>query len=94
LGGRGRTIKQFADAALAELSPQFDSLYAADGQGRPSIPPERLLKASLLMSLFSVRSERAFCEALDYDLRFRWFLECAQAKPHPCRGCDSLPAKV
>jgi transposase len=70
-----RTIKQFADAALAELSPQFDRLYAADGTGRPSIPPERLLKASLLMSLFSVRSERAFCEALDYDLRFRWFLD-------------------
>jgi hypothetical protein len=41
-----RTIKQFADAALAELSPQFDALYAADGTGRPSIPPERLLKAS------------------------------------------------
>ena len=89
-----RTIKLLADAALAELSPQFDTLYAADGTGRPSIPPERLLKASLLMSLFSVRSERAFCEALDDDLRFRWFLECAQAKPHPCRGCDSLPAKV
>ena len=43
-----RTIKQLADAALAELSPQFDRLYAADGKGRPSIPPERLLKASLL----------------------------------------------
>ena len=51
-----RRIKQFADAALAELSPQFDRVYAADGQGRPSIPPERLLKASLLISLFSVRS--------------------------------------
>src|SRR5438046_10480631 len=55
-----RTIKRFADAALAELAPLFDELYAADGQGRPSIPPERLLKASLLMSLYSVRSERAF----------------------------------
>ena len=76
-----RTIKQFADAALAELSPQFDRLYAADGQGRPSIPPERLLKASLLMSLFSVRSERAFCEALDYDLRFRWFLDMDLVEP-------------
>ena len=43
-----RTIKHLADAALAELSPQFDALYAADGTGRPSIPPERLLKASLL----------------------------------------------
>jgi transposase len=70
-----------ADAALAELSPQFDALYAADGTGRPSIPPERLLKASLLMSLFSVRSERAFCEALDYDLRFRWFLEMDMVEP-------------
>ena len=76
-----RTIKQFADAALAELSPQFDRLYAADGTGRPSIPPERLLKASLLMSLFSVRSERAFCEALDYDLRFRWFLDMDMVEP-------------
>jgi transposase len=76
-----RTIKQFADAALAALSPQFDRLYAAAGQGRPSIPPERLLKASLLMSLFSVRSERAFCEALDYDLRFRWFLDMDLVEP-------------
>ena len=76
-----RTIRQFADAALAELSPQFDALYAADGTGRPSIPPERLLKASLLMSLFSVRSERAFCEALDYDLRFRWFLDMDLVEP-------------
>ena len=76
-----RTIKHLADAALAELSPQFDRLYAADGTGRPSIPPERLLKASLLMSLFSVRSERAFCEALDYDLRFRWFLDMDMVEP-------------
>ena len=42
--------------------------------GRPSIPPERLLKASLLIGLFSVGSERAFCEELDYNLLFRWFL--------------------
>ena len=76
-----RTIKRFADAALAELSPQFDELYAAAGTGRASIPPERLLKASLLMSLFSVRSERAFCEALDYDLRFRWFLDMDLVEP-------------
>ena len=87
-----RTIKRFADRALATLSPTFDAMYGAGG--RPSIPPERLLKASLLISLYSVRSERAFCEELDYQLLWRWFLECAQAKPHPCRGCDSLPAKV
>jgi transposase len=43
--------------------------------GRPSIPPERLLKATLLMALYSVRSERLFCEALDYNILFRWFLD-------------------
>ena len=53
-----RTIKRLADAALAKLSPLFDEIYAEDG--RPSIPPERLLKASLLIALYSVRSERAF----------------------------------
>ena len=68
-----RVIKQFADRALAELSPVFDEMYSAGG--RPSIPPERLLKASLLISLYSVRSERAFCEELDYQLLFRWFLD-------------------
>ena len=67
-----RTIKVLADEALARLSPEFDRMYA--DVGRPSIPPERLLKASLLMGLFSVRSERAFCEELDYNLLFRWFL--------------------
>ena len=67
-----RTIKSIADDALAELSPLFDVMYAADG--RHSIPPERLLKASLLLSLYSVRSERAFCEELEYHLLFRWFL--------------------
>src|SRR5579862_1718441 len=53
-----RTIKSIADEALAELSSVFDHMYVDDG--RPSIPPERLLKASLLMSLYSIRSERAF----------------------------------
>lgn len=67
-----RTIKNIADAALRDLSPLFDEMYAEDG--RPSIPPERLLKASLLMSLYSIRSERAFCEQLDYHLLYRWFL--------------------
>ena len=67
-----RTIRRFADEALAELSPTFDAMYAQDG--RASIPPERLLKASLLISLYSVRSERAFCEQLTYNELFRWFL--------------------
>ena len=55
-----RRIKALADAALKELSPVFDQMYSA--VGRPSLPPERLLKASLLMALYTVRSERLFCE--------------------------------
>ena len=74
-----RVIKQFADRALAELSPVFDAMYAAGG--RPSIPPERLLKASLLIALYSVRSERAFCEELDFQLLYRWFLDMNLMEP-------------
>lgn len=68
-----RTIKALADQALTALSPEFDRMYAEIG--RPSIPPERLLKASLLIALYSVRSERFFCEQLEYNLLFRWFLD-------------------
>ncbi len=68
-----RTIKAVADEALKRLSPEFDRMYSK--VGRASVPPERLLKASLLMSLYSVRSERAFCEELEYNLLFRWFLD-------------------
>jgi len=68
-----RRIKQLVEAALRQLSLRFDQMYSV--VGRPSIPPERLLKASLLMALYTVRSERLFCERLEYDLLFRWFLE-------------------
>lgn len=68
-----RKIKKLADAALVQMSPVFDRMYST--VGRPSIPPERLLKASLLMALFTVRSERLFCEQLGYNLLFRWFLD-------------------
>ncbi len=68
-----RRIKAMADAELARLSPLFDEMYGS--MGRPSIPPETLLKGSLLIALFSVRSERQFCERLDYDLMFRFFLD-------------------
>jgi transposase len=68
-----RRVKQLAEAVLRELSPTFDQMYGRTG--RPSIPPERLLKASLLMALYTVRSERLFCEQLDYNLLFRWFLD-------------------
>ena len=68
-----RRIKPIVDAALQRLSPLFGTMYATSG--RPSIPPEHLLKASLLIALYSVRSERQFCERLRYDLLFKWFLD-------------------
>ena len=74
-----RVVKQFADRAVRELSPVFDQMYAAGG--RPSIPPERLLKASLLIALYSIRSETAFCEELDYQLLYRWFLDMGLLEP-------------
>jgi hypothetical protein len=75
-----RPIKTLADEALAKLSPVFDAMYAEGG--RPSIPPERLLKSMLLIALYSVRSERQFCEQLDYNLLFRWFL-AERDRPKP-----------
>ena len=74
-----RRIKPIVEAALTRLSPLFDEMYAE--RGRPSIPPEHLLKASLLIALFSVRSERQFCERLQYDLLFKWFLDLNVADP-------------
>jgi transposase len=74
-----RLIKELAEIALKELSPLFEQMYSE--VGRPSIPPERLLKASLLMALYSVRSERLFCEQLDYNLLFRWFLDLNWDEP-------------
>ena len=68
-----RLIKPIVERALNELSPIFNQMYATTG--RPSIPPEHLLKASLLIALYSVRSERQFCERLQYDLLFKWFLD-------------------
>ena len=68
-----RQIKPIVDSALHELSPIFNRMYAETG--RPSIPPEHLLKACLLIALYSVRSERQFCERLQYDLLFKWFLD-------------------
>ena len=66
-----RSIRELVDAALAALSPDFEKLYSRDG--RPSIPPERLLRALLLQAFFTVRSERQLMEQLDYNLLFRWF---------------------
>lgn len=68
-----REIKPMVNHALSELSPIFSRMYAEIG--RPSIPPEHLLKACLLIALYSIRSERQFCERLRYDLLFKWFLD-------------------
>ncbi len=73
-----RRVKQQADAALRELNGVFEAMYAEGG--RQSVPPERLLKASLLMALYTVRSERMFCEQLGYNLLFRWFLDMDMAE--------------
>jgi transposase len=68
-----RPIKLMCDSVLSRLSPLFDSMYSTIG--RPSIAPERLLKSTLLMALYTLRSERLFCEQLDYNILFRWFLD-------------------
>src|SRR5258708_7320337 len=67
-----RRIREFVNGALAKLDERFAGLYSRDG--RPSIPPERLLRASLLQLLYSIRSERQLMERMDFDLLFRWFV--------------------
>ena len=74
-----RLIEELAEVALKELSPRLEQMYSE--VGRPSIPPERLLKASLLMALYTVRSERMLCEQLGYNLLFRWFLDLNWDEP-------------
>lgn len=68
-----RRIRVVVDEVLASMDGLFEGLYAESG--RPSVPPEALLKASVLMAMYSIRSERAFCERLNYDLLFKWFLD-------------------
>jgi transposase len=74
-----RRIRAITDRALQEMSPVLNTMYS--GIGRPSVAPERLLKASILMALYSIRSERQFCERLQYDLLFKWFLNMNIATP-------------
>lgn len=66
-----RPIRWTVDEILKQLSPQFNKMYAK--VGRPSIPPEQLLRAQLLQMLYSVRSERLLMEEMDYGILFRWF---------------------
>lgn len=67
-----RPIRRMTDAALQRLSARFDALYSTTG--RPSIPPEKLLRALLLQILYSIRSERLLMEELDYNILYRWFV--------------------
>jgi transposase len=74
-----RAIRGLVDDVLREMSREFDGLYAA--VGRPSIPPERLLRAQLLQIFYSIRSERLLMEQLDYNLLFRWFVGMEMDEP-------------
>src|SRR6266540_3654061 len=74
-----RPIREMVDRALKELSPLFESLYSRFG--RPSIAPEKLLRALLLQVLYTVRSERMLMEQLDYNLLFRWFVGLTMDDP-------------
>src|SRR5260370_13886007 len=67
-----RSIREMVNAVLKTLSPEFDKIYSTGG--RPSIPPERLLRALLLQVLYTVRSERMLMEQLNYNMLFRWFV--------------------
>jgi transposase len=71
-----RAVRRMVDAVLLDLSPQFQHLYSSTG--RPSIPPEKLLRTLLLQVLYTVRSERLMMEQLDYNLLFRWFVGLSQ----------------
>jgi len=74
-----RAICVLVDEILREMSREFDALYAK--VGRPSIPPERLLRAQLLQVFYSIRSERLLMEQLDYNILFRWFVGLAMDEP-------------
>ena len=78
-----RAIRTIVNDALGELSGAFEALYSP--LGRPSIPPERLLRALLLQAFYSIRSERLLMEQLDYNLLYRWFVGLGTDDPvwHP-----------
>src|ERR1700712_5733203 len=95
-----RPIRALADEVLAGLNERFETLYS--GLGRPSIPPEMLLRATLLQAFFSVRSERMLMEQIDYNLLFRWFVglemdaaiwppDGVHAQPRPASGSGCRP---
>jgi transposase len=74
-----RRIRAVVDVVLAGMDGTFEAMYARTG--RASVPPETLLKATVLMAMYSIRSERAFCERLNYDMLFKWFLDMRIDQP-------------
>ena len=74
-----RAIRLMTDRVLHELSPRFDRMYS--DVGRPSIPPEQLLRALLLQGLYTIRSERLLIEEIDYSILFRWFIGLSLDEP-------------
>lgn len=74
-----RELRNLCDEALRRMSGVFDAMYSE--VGRPSVAPETLLKSTVLMALYSVRSENQFCEQLNYNLLFRWFLGMDPSSP-------------
>jgi transposase len=74
-----RPLRQMVNQALQELSRDFQTMYSREG--RPSIPPEKLLRALLLQVLYTIRSERLLMEQLDYNLLFRWFVGLSMDDP-------------
>ena len=74
-----RAIRRLTDEVLASLSPRFTKMYS--DIGRPSIPPEQLLRALLIQSLYTVRSERLLMEEIDYSVLFRWFIGLGMDDP-------------
>src|SRR5918995_5041689 len=74
-----RAMRRMTDDVLRELSPRFDRMYSE--MGRPSIPPEQLLRALLLQGLYTIRSERLLIEEIDYSILFRWFIGLSLDEP-------------
>src|SRR5262249_59265177 len=74
-----RAIRRMTDKVLVPLSPRFDQMYSE--MGRPSIPPEQLLRALLLESLYTIRSERLLMEEIDYSVLYRWFVGLSMDDP-------------
>jgi transposase len=74
-----RRMRNLVDEALTNLDPIFDEIYA--DRGLPPIPPERLIRASLLQVFYSIRSQGQLMEQLDYNLMFRWFVELSVDEP-------------